>query len=159
MITGNLDAALSMLEGLPEDAENDVCQTHFPLDIQAFVSKFAKINVYRNEVVGNNKPLGTVSGGSRDPPSRWLYPCINAPACRKTFVSRYLQQSHAANCDLGSKIIHPFACSSCDSTFPTPERSEHPFGQRPQNLDRKDMWGGRMYFGRIIQYQRRVYVP
>ena len=121
MTTGidNLDEALSMLDELAEDAGNNVSQTHFPPDLHGFVSKFAKINVYRNEVVGDTMPLGAVSGGSRDPPSRWLYHCNNAPACKKTFVSYHLQQSHAAHCNPSAKIVHPFACSLCESTFPT----------------------------------------
>jgi len=78
-----------MLNKLAEDAENNAVQMHFPQDLHAFVTKFANINVYRNEVVGDTIHVGAVSGGSRDPPSRWLYHCVNAPACKITFISRH----------------------------------------------------------------------
>jgi hypothetical protein len=119
MTTGidNLDVASSMLDKVAENAENNMSQTHFPPDLHGFVSKFAKINVYRNEVVGDTMPLGAVIGGSRDPPSRWLYHCINAPACKMTFVSRYLQQSHAPTAIQVPRqfTLSPVACANLRS--------------------------------------------
>ena len=39
-------------------------RTHFPPDLHAFVSKFAKINIYRNEVFGDTTPLGRSAVGA-----------------------------------------------------------------------------------------------
>lgn len=111
----DLGQAASVLERL--DAQIDTSHDHFPLNTRSFVTKFAKINIYRNEVVGDTMPLGAVSGGSRDPPSRWRYPCVNAPDCKQTFVTYHLQQSHANNCKPGPPVVLPFACPSCDDTF------------------------------------------
>jgi hypothetical protein len=118
--TCDLAAASTILDSVSPAEPKLGSVSHVPTDPIDFITKFSKHNECRNEVAGGVVPVGAVTGGSRDPPSRWLYSCINAPACTNVFQTRHLRDSHGKNCDPSSKVIHPFACTfeACDSTFP-----------------------------------------
>lgn len=106
---------------LPGDADYMPTGDRLPSDHTEFVTKFSRINVVRNEVAGSVKPVGAVEGGSRDAVSRYLYKCINAPDCTRTFQTHHLRDTHGQVCDPSAKVVHPFACAEdfCESTFPT----------------------------------------
>lgn len=74
-------------------------------------SQNAKRNDIRNEVAGAVIPAGAAYGGSRDQPSRWLYNCVNLPACNMKFQTKHLRDSHANERDLTSIPVHSLSCT------------------------------------------------
>ena len=113
--SNDLERASTVIDSLGPDDE--ISETKLTKDGDDFIRQFSSRNDYHYEIVGNTMPLGAISGGSRDPPSRWRYACLNAPYCKKTFISRHLRDHHSPACD-PYKPAQAFACDDCETTFP-----------------------------------------
>ena len=110
----DIAAVSDSLDSLPDKSSGAAAATHLiPTDATAFVVKFSKHNEVCNTRHGNYISVGAVSGGSRDPPSRFLHPCVNAPACPMTFKVLGHRDQHGKVCDpTGSaRAAFAFACT------------------------------------------------
>ncbi|KAI0815833.1 hypothetical protein GGR55DRAFT_675446 [Xylaria sp. FL0064] len=78
-----------------------------------FVTVLSTINIYRWSKTIDGLPPWAQSGGSRNSPSRFQYPCTKE-SCNQQFNLPRVRDAHSLNCDRAER---PFRCVECESRF------------------------------------------
>lgn len=105
------DAPAAILD--PQSGSSDDPAAVLHGDPYDFATYLATVNMYRFDSPESIAlPAWVKSGGSRDPPTRWMYPCP-LPLCPRTFANSKAVNGHAKNCNFGKSTEGKMVCEKC----------------------------------------------